>query len=247
MSDASDIEKLAELRDKGILTSDEFEKKKAAILSGNSLPKGDSPAKPTKPVPAPWKVGGMIGYVILSLFIPIVGFIIGIVAMAKGKVGKRVGQGVALFLISIFSFVAYVGSSHDGVTSSLGLLGFIANRSASTRHEDSGSTTTAAAVAMDYNKLYREYQANPIKADALYKGKLLTLTGKVDKIDREIMGQPYVTFAIGDYEDIRLTFASSEEDAIATLTKGQTITVTGTCKGTLLSTTVALDDCVLAK
>lgn len=103
---------------------------------------------------------------------------------------------------------------------------------------------TQVATVVNYHTLYNDYQANPIKADSIYRGKLLKLTGRVDKIDREIMGEPYVTFAIDDFlKDIRLTFKKSEEDKVASLEKGQTITVVGKCTGTLLSTTVALNDC----
>jgi hypothetical protein len=103
---------------------------------------------------------------------------------------------------------------------------------------------TQTTMVVNYHTLYNDYQANPIKADSVYKGKLLKLTGKVDKIDREIMGEPYVTFAIDNFlEDVRLTFQKSEEDKVASLVKGQTITVVGKCKGTLLSTTVVLDEC----
>lgn len=44
----------------------------------------------------------VIGY-ITAVFIPIVGFIIGIVAMAKG----RGGHGVIMLIISVVAFVAY--------------------------------------------------------------------------------------------------------------------------------------------
>jgi len=92
-------------------------------------------------------------------------------------------------------------------------------------------------MEVSYQKLYKDYSENAIRADSLYKGKLLKLTGKVADINREIAGEPYVTFAIDDFiKNVRLTFQKTEESKIADLRKGQTITVEGTCGGLLLET-----------
>lgn len=116
--------------------------------------------------------------------------------------------------------------------------------------EDLGfdSTTDYSKVSvmkMDYKVLHKDYMDNPIAADEKYKGKVLELTGQVDIIDREIAGNPYVTFEVDLLEDVRITFKKSEESKVTKLVKGQTITIRGKCKGTLLSTTVALDNCEL--
>ena len=116
--------------------------------------------------------------------------------------------------------------------------------------EDLGfdSTTDYSKVSvmkMDYKVLHKDYMDNPIAADEKYKGKVLELTGQVDIIDREIAGNPYVTFEVDLLENVRITFKKSEESKVTKLVKGQTITIRGKCKGTLLSTTVALDNCEL--
>lgn len=98
-------------------------------------------------------------------------------------------------------------------------------------------------MEVDYNTLYQEYMDNPISADAKYKNKTLKLTGIVGSIDREIDQRTYITFDIGPLENIRITFKKSEESKVATLSKGQTVMIKGKCAGTLLNTTVALDDC----
>lgn len=100
MSDRlQELEKLAELRDKGIITAAEFEKKKAEILTENPAPEAADERTPA------WKRGTFVGYIFLSIFVPIAGFILGIVGIAKG--GKRVKQGVSLLSLSILAFVAY--------------------------------------------------------------------------------------------------------------------------------------------
>lgn len=106
------------------------------------------------------------------------------------------------------------------------------------------SSVSDGAIDVEGNSFYYEYMANPIKADEHYKGKLIKITGRVNRIDREIMGQPYVTFEIDNFKDIRLTFKKSEEAKVANLSKGESITVVGECQGKLISS-VALRDCIL--
>lgn len=102
------------------------------------------------------------------------------------------------------------------------------------------------AIEVDYKELHKEYMDNAIGADGKYKDKTLILVGEVDTIDREIAGHPYVTFNVdGYFNNIRITFSKDEEEKVAQLSKGQTIKIVGKCKGTLISTTVALGDCLL--
>lgn len=105
------------------------------------------------------------------------------------------------------------------------------------------NTKTEELLEVDYKVLYNDYQENPISADTKYKGKILKLTGIVDTIDREIAGNTYITFKIDYLKDIRITFKKSEESKVAELKKGQSVTIKGECTGTLLSTTVALNNC----
>lgn len=100
-------------------------------------------------------------------------------------------------------------------------------------------------IEVDYRKLHKDYMDNAIKADSIYKDKLLRLTGTVSSIDREISGESYVTFDIEVLKNVRITFKKEEESKVAELKKGQKIAVEGMCKGTILSTTVALSDSIL--
>lgn len=68
----------------------------------------------------------------------------------------------------------------------------------------SKSYTAADAMKVDYKVLHKEYMDNPIAADEKYKGKILELTGPIDTIDREIAGNPYVTFEIELLEMLEL-------------------------------------------
>lgn len=126
------------------------------------------------------------------------------------------------------------------------------NKIASSNTTESNTVQTSSEPApeeimeVDYTVLYQEYQDNAIAADAKYKGKILKLTGEVYNIDREILGNTYITFNIGgqySIKNVRITFKKSEESKVAQLKKGQKVTIKGKCTGTLVSTTVALNDC----
>ena len=109
------------------------------------------------------------------------------------------------------------------------------------------SSSKPASIKIDYKELYKEYSDNPINADGKYKGKVITVTGKIARIDREIAQNPYVTFEIEPLEEIRMDFPADAESAVSKLKKGQTVTISGTCGGTLMSTDIMMDDCFIDK
>jgi|GEM_PF-4303842 len=112
----NEIEKLAELRDKGILTDEEFQMRKTKLLSGgDSTSDADSTggaAPATDKESTGWTKKALWGYILLSAMIPIVGVIVGIVAMTKG--GKKVRQGVILIIVSVGVALLYIAAVGDG-------------------------------------------------------------------------------------------------------------------------------------
>lgn len=109
------------------------------------------------------------------------------------------------------------------------------------------STVSSGAIEVSYQTLYKDYMDNPINADSKYKGKKLIINGQIDQIDREIDQKPYITFKITNLGDIRFDFSKGEESNVAKLIKGQTVKVVGVCNGTILSSSVILDDCHIAE
>ena len=140
----------------------------------------------------------------------------------------------------------------------LGIIGSLGRDTTQTTSSNTSKSNTVQTsskseeeiIELDYNVLYKEYQDNAIAADGKYKGKILQLEGKIEKINREIAGNPFVTFRVGEeysFKDVRLTFKKSEEEKVSKLAKGQTITVKGKCSGQLVTGTVSLHDCEIIK
>lgn len=121
------------------------------------------------------------------------------------------------------------------------------NEKAETLEIKNSNNDNEKAITVDYKTLFQDYEDNPIAADQKYRYKKLRVSGKIKKIDREIMQHPYVSFAVKDYfGDVTLYFSRDEEPKITKLKKGQKITVEGKCDGLRLGN-VHLSDCVLVK
>jgi hypothetical protein len=124
-------------------------------------------------------------------------------------------------------------------------------RAAAVRGNDptstTNTTTTTAATPptpVELKTLLADYKSNEVRADGLYKGKNIRVSGKVGMIKKDIMDHMFVTVGTGrDFEipDVHCTLNEANAAKAANLTKGQPITVQGSVKGLMMS--VLLDDC----
>lgn len=96
--------------------------------------------------------------------------------------------------------------------------------------------------------LLKAYDENEVKADNLYKGKTLEVTGDVKSIGKDILDKVYIT--LGDKDE---TFAiisvqcyfkdDAEIDKVAELSEGDKVTVVGTGDGGTLN--VMMKNCII--
>ena len=101
--------------------------------------------------------------------------------------------------------------------------------------DESPIEVTAAALFAAYNE-------NEVAAKAKYGGKKLKVTGTVENISYDFMDQIYVTLATDEmFYSVQCYFISTQEAKVAELSKGQTITIIGTCEG--LSLNVLMENC----
>ena len=115
-----------------------------------------------------------------------------------------------------------------------------------------GSTQDPAATQITATDLWKAYADNEVNADNLYKGKLLSVTGTISDIGKDIVTKnPCVSLKAGDQlgiYSVQCFFPDADEKSstLAALKDGQKITIYGTCEGTPV-TNVQLSDCYLAK
>lgn len=102
---------------------------------------------------------------------------------------------------------------------------------------------TVEAIKVTAKQLIDDYNNNELKADNKYKGKLLSVTGKVSEV-RKSWGNTIVDIGTGGvFEwDINCYMSKDQTDNAAQLDKGDTVTITGTCDG-LSFLMVVMKDC----
>lgn len=93
--------------------------------------------------------------------------------------------------------------------------------------------------------LLDEYDQNEVRADSNYRGRVLEVSGVVHSIGTAF-SQTYVTIGTGEkYEFITVQcyFNSGQLDTVASLNKGDEVTIIGKCDGKSLN--VSLSNCIL--
>jgi len=86
------------------------------------------------------------------------------------------------------------------------------------------------AMPVQAKAILAEFDANEAAADAKYDGKVLQVTGIVDKVDTEIFDDSEYVIQIGggsDFEFFTVNADDQSQDAVASLKKGDKITVIG--------------------
>ena len=102
--------------------------------------------------------------------------------------------------------------------------------------------TTTATITPEILKitaidLANTYKANEINADKLYKGRQIELTGNVYDIS-DMLGSQSITIEGQDYNNVLCFFKPNQKDKLATLAKGQNVSIIGVVEGYSLMTVV---------
>ena len=90
----------------------------------------------------------------------------------------------------------------------------------------------ADAEPTNVRVIQSDYTANEVAADLKWKGKRVKVRGVIHDISKDFMDNVYVSFNVGEYVITPSAFfVESDLQAIAGLSKGQTIVFTGTVEG----------------
>lgn len=119
----------------------------------------------------------------------------------------------------------------------------------------SGTTQAAAEqpaapapIKLTADALYNAYTNNQVAADAKYKGNIVEVTGVINSIGKDILGNPFVALNVGGYSElgIQCTFSQADESQLTSLSSGRSVTLEGTVSGETI-TIVGLDGCSVVK
>ena len=96
-------------------------------------------------------------------------------------------------------------------------------------------------------QLSSAYAEDEAAADQLYKGNLLKVTGKVNSVNKNLMGVYFVKLSGGGIEawEIQCTFDEQYGPEVEQLQKNDAITIQGLCDGYYMS--IKMKDCVLVQ
>jgi uncharacterized lipoprotein YajG len=89
----------------------------------------------------------------------------------------------------------------------------------------------AQAAEISAADLVGAYAGNAVRADASYQGKTLKITAVVNEIGKSSKGNYFARLTGAGRDSVDVFFAASEISALATVDKGQTITIIGECRG----------------
>jgi hypothetical protein len=88
------------------------------------------------------------------------------------------------------------------------------------------------SYTLSANRLYDEYESNEVAADSKYKGEVVVVTGTIQDIGKDIMGDAYIVIGGSGFLDgVQCTFTKGEQPSVARLSKGQQVRVQGVVAG----------------
>lgn len=130
----------------------------------------------------------------------------------------------------------------------LGLFAFLAVGSINTT--DSATDKTASEQSsydLTADQLYTEYEANKVAAESKYNNKVVTITGPIQRIGRELAGRAYLVIGGSSglgLDGVQCLFPEGQESAISQLSGGQSVTAKGKVSGQFVGN-VVVDLCKL--
>lgn len=114
--------------------------------------------------------------------------------------------------------------------------------SSSAESKDEESSSAAEAVAVKAVDLITAYEENEVAADEKYKDQVLKITGTVKSVGVDAADRAYVMLADERNEyailGVQCYFDDENKDSIADLKEGDAVTITGNCKGKVVSVSV---------
>lgn len=112
------------------------------------------------------------------------------------------------------------------------VFGILAAGSIDTDTDTRKVQSQAPSYTLSANQLYREYESNEVAADTKYKGKVVIVSGRIQDIGKDIMDDAYIVIGgKGFLDGVQCTFTKSEQSSVASLSKGQQVSVKGEVAG----------------
>lgn len=91
------------------------------------------------------------------------------------------------------------------------------------------------------SKLVADYEANELRAEQTYDGKLYLIEIRIDNIGKDILGSPYISYRGSGFAGVNLYFDKEHAPTIARMNKGSIVKVKCVIGGKTLGSVIGRD------
>ena len=113
------------------------------------------------------------------------------------------------------------------------------SKQTSVSNENSNKKQMEPELNISATELINAYKENEIKADKMYKGKIVEVNGIVDAIDSGIDDKAIVRLSDGDefsFDNVQCCIDDENQDKACELKKGENVTIIGKADGEIAGT-----------
>lgn len=126
-----------------------------------------------------------------------------------------------------------------GLVAFLGTAGAIALAIMFVMLPRSSPAVRVAPILVDATDLVAEYKGNEVRADAIYREKILDVRGRIHSIRRDLGDQAFVTLDGGDpVRTVQCIFSREKEADLVNLERGKSCRIQGRCHGLMINVIV---------
>ena len=111
------------------------------------------------------------------------------------------------------------------------------SKQTSVSNENSNKKQMEPELSISATELINAYKENEVKADKIYKGKIVEVNGIVDGIDSDIDDKAVVRLSDGDefsFDKVSCYIDNDNQDKACELEKGQNVTIVGKVDGEVI-------------
>ena len=108
------------------------------------------------------------------------------------------------------------------------------DKQTSVSNENSNKKQMEPELSISATELINAYKENEVKADKMYKGKIVEVNGIVDGVDSDIDDKAIVSLSDGDefsFYNVHCYIDDENQDKACELEKGQNVTIVGKADG----------------
>ena len=118
------------------------------------------------------------------------------------------------------------------------------NKQTSVSNEIENKKQMEPELSISATELINAYKENEVKADKMYKGKIVEVNGIVDAIDSDIDNKAVVRLSEGDkfsIQNVSCYIDNDNQDKACELKKGQNVTIVGVADGEIVGRPSIID------